>query len=92
MNEVELNQSVLRPIVRLHANTLEFFHANNGEQKSFHVRHIKSIEITTDAKGKHRLVTTAGWGTFTEDVDDKVLAPLKELVAEVQSAMKSASS
>ena len=91
MNEVELNQSLLRPIVRLHANTLEFFHANNGEQKSFHVRHIKSIEITADRKGKHKLVTTAGWGTFTEDVDDEVLADLKKLVAEVQQAMKAGS-
>jgi hypothetical protein len=93
MIEVQLNtQSMQKPIITFHANTVEFFYAtSNGGEKSFHVGHIKSIELTADNKGKRKLVLKTDFHTVTEDVDERAVARAQELVAAVQTAMKSVS-
>ncbi len=89
MHEVQLNQSERKPIITFHANTLEYFStmANEGGS-SFHVGHLKSIEITTDKKGKHWLVAKLPVQTIETEVSEQALAKVKELVAAVQEAMK----
>ena len=93
MIEVQLNtQSMQKPIVTFHANTVVFFYATaNGGEKSFHVGHIQSIELTADNKGKRKLVLKTDFHTVTEDVDERAGARAQELVAAVQTAMKSVS-
>ena len=91
MIEVQLfTQSHEKTILTFDNNVLEYFWGNvNGETIRFHVGQIKSIEITTDKKGKHTLVMATKFHTRTEDVADKALGKTKELVAEVQRAMQS---
>jgi hypothetical protein len=93
MHEVQLNQSLQKTIVTFHANMLEYFYATPPpEFRGFHVRHIKSIEITTDTKGKHTLVLTTDHAKYREEVDENALGRLNELVAEVQHAIQEVSS
>jgi hypothetical protein len=89
MHEVLLNQSGAKPIVTFHANTLEYFSltAQTGGF-SYHVGHIKSIEIITDKKGSHTLVTKTDTRTMETDISEQALPKAKELVAAVQDAMK----
>jgi len=91
MVEVRLTQNIHKTIVTLNANMIQYFYATekNGG-RSMHVGHIKSIEITTDKKGKHKLLITTELFTFLDhEVDDTALEKVKELVAEVQRAMQS---
>ncbi|NWG06414.1 MAG: hypothetical protein HXY35_06965 [Chloroflexi bacterium] len=90
MFEVQLNtQSMQKPTVTFHANAVEFFYATaNGGGKSFHVGHIKSIELAVDNKGKQKLVLKTDFHTVTEDVDEKAVSKAQKLVAAVQAAMK----
>ena len=91
MLEVQLfTQSHEKTILMFDNNVLEYFYGtSNGETYRYHAGQIKSIEITTDTKGKHILIMSTKFHTRTEDVADKALAKTKELVAEVQRAMKS---
>ena len=93
MIEVQLSsQDVRKIIVTFHANSLKYFDAlSNGGGESFHVGHIKSIEITTDKKGRNIFVMTTEHRTRGYEVDDRALGKLKALIAEVQKAMKSVS-
>lgn len=90
MVEVQLNtQSIQKPIITFHANTVQFFYATaNGAEKSFHVWHIKSIELTADNKGRRKLILKTDFHTITEDVDERAVSKVQELVAAVQAAMK----
>ena len=89
MHEVLLNQSERKPIVTFHANTLEFFSTMSKEGgSSFHVGHLKSVEITTDKKGKHWLVVKLPVQAIETEVSEEALSKAKELVAAVQDAMK----
>jgi hypothetical protein len=97
MIEVQLSkQSSEKLIVTFHANVIRYFsvidvRTSSSSSGRIHVGHIKSIEITTDNKGKHRLlIMTKFDARFSNDeVDDQALDKVKELVAEVQRAMQS---
>jgi hypothetical protein len=93
MIEVQLtSQGMTKPIVTFHANTLEYYFAtSNSVGQSFHIGHIKSIEIITDRKGKNILVVATEHRTVKDEVDDRALDKLRELIAEVQKAIKSLS-
>jgi len=89
MHEVLLNQSAKKPIVTFHANTLEYFSLLSTDGgASFHIGHLKSIEIATDKKGKHTLVTKTESQTLETEVSEQALPKAKELVDAVQEAMK----
>ena len=91
MSEAQLAQNIHKTIITLYANMIQYFYATekNGG-RSMHVGHIKSIEITTNKKGKRALLITTELFTFLDhEVDDKALDKVKEWVAEVQRAMQS---
>ena len=94
MIEAQLSKTTSQKrIVTLYANVIEHFSAvEQSGGKSMHVGHIKSIEITTDKKGKHTLTITSPHISFLNDqVDDAQLDKVKEWIVEVQRAMKSTS-
>lgn len=93
MIEVQLfTQSHEKTILTFENNVLEYFYGtSNGETRRYHVGQIKSIEITTDNKGKHMLVMSTKFHTRKEEVADKALGKTEELVAEVRRAMKATS-
>ena len=89
MHKVLLNQSAPKPIVTFHTNTLEYFlllSISGGT--SFHVGHIKSIEVGKDKKGRNTLITKTETQTIEIEVSEQALPKAKELVASVQEAMK----
>ena len=97
MIEVQLSKKNLEKlIVTFDANVIRYFsvldvRSSTAASGRLHVGHIRSIEITTDKKGKHKLlITTKFDGKFSNDeVDDEALGKVRELVAEVQRAMQS---
>jgi hypothetical protein len=97
MIEVQLSkQSMEKMIVTFDANVVRHFsvldvRTSSGASGRIHVGHIKSIEIKDNRKGKPALlITTKFDAPFSNDeVDPDMLEKVKELVAEVQVAMKS---
>jgi hypothetical protein len=88
MIEVQLStQSMQKQIVSYHANTLAFFFATGNQPYIFHVGHLKSIEIV-EKRGKHYLTVSTGLKDNSEEIESRALPKVKELVAEVQKAMK----
>lgn len=90
MLEVQLStRSFTKPIVTYHAHTVEFFYSTaNSGGRSFHIGHIKAFELTVDKKGRYELVLTTEHHTLSHDVDEEVISKARELVDEVQQAMK----
>ncbi len=91
MIEVQLSkQTLTKVIVTFYANTIGYFTAS-GFAGGMHVGHIKSIEITTNKKGKHALFINSELLTFinNEEIDDNQLAKASEWVAAVQRAIQS---
>ena len=90
MLEVQLStRSYTKPIVTYHAHTVEFFYSTvNSGGRSFHIGHIKTFELEVDKKGRYELVLTTEHHTINHDVDEEALSRVRELVAEVQQAMK----
>ena len=89
MNEVLLNDTPRKTIVTFHANTIEFFSLlSNTGGASFHIGHLKSIEISADKKGKNWLVVKTELQPLEYEVSNKAMAKAKELVAAVKEAMK----
>ena len=91
MIEVQLSKQGFKTIVALYANVVEYFIVpGQGGGESTHVGHIKSIEITTDGKGRHNLVIVDESRTFLDGrVDDDQLTKVREWIAEVQRSMQS---
>lgn len=97
MIEVQLSKnSQEKIIVTFDANVVNYFSVTNVRTSSsangrIHVGHIKSIEITTNRKGKPALLLTTKFNApFSNDeIDNEALDKVKELVAEVQRAMQS---
>ena len=88
MIEVQLStQSMQKQIVSYHANTLAFFFATGNQPYIFHVGHLKSIEIV-EKRGKHYLTVSTGLKDNSEEIESRALPKVKELVVEVQKAMK----
>ena len=88
MIEVQLStQSMQKHIVSYHANTLALFFATGNQPYIFHVGHLKSIEIV-EKRGKHYLTVSTGLKDNSEEIESRALPKVKELVAEVQKAMK----
>ena|SRR3972149_5314451 len=95
--EVQLSkQNSEKLIVTFDADVVRYFSVLNVRTSSspsgrIHVGHIKSIEVTTNKKGKSALLITTKFNApFSNDeVDDEALDKVKELVAEVQRAMQS---
>jgi hypothetical protein len=88
MIEVQLHtQSMQKQIVSFHANTLGFYFATGSQPHIFHVGHLKSIEIV-EKKGTYFLTVSTGLKDNSEEFDGRVLPRVRELVAEVQRAMK----
>ena len=90
MLEVQLStRSFTKPIVTYHAHTVEFFYSTvNSGGRSFHLGHIKTFELTVDKKGRYELVLTTEHHTLRHDVDEEAISKVRELVAEVQQALK----
>ena len=97
MIEVQLSkQSMEKIIVTFDANVVSYFsvldvRTSSGASGRIHVGHIKSIEIKPNKKGKPALlITTKFDASFSNDeIDSDVLEKVKELVIQVQGAMKS---
>ena len=97
MIEVQLSKrNSEQLIVTFDANVVRYFSVMNVRTSSsssgrIHVGHIKSIELTTNTKGKPALLITTKFNApFSNDeVDDDALDKVRELVAEVQQAMQS---
>ena len=95
MIEVQLSkQSSEKLIVTFAANVVRYYsvydvRTTTGPSGKIHVGHIKSIEITTNRKGKPALLITTKFNApFSNDgIDPEALDKVKELVAEVQGAM-----
>ncbi|MBC7878533.1 MAG: hypothetical protein H7Y59_15285 [Anaerolineales bacterium] len=96
MIEVQLSKSSQEKIiVTFDTNVVNYFSVTNVRTSTsasgrIHVGHIKSIEITTNKKGKPVLLLTTKFNaTFSNDeIDVEVLDKVKDLVAEVQRAMQ----
>lgn len=97
MIEVQISKnSQEKLIVTFDANVVTYFSVTNVRTSSsangkIHVGHIKSIEITTNRRGKPALLITTKFNApFSNDeVDDDTLDKVKALVAKVQQAMQS---
>jgi len=90
MIELQLNSGPRKTILSFDGNVLEYFSLMSQEGSArFHVGHFKSIELTTDKKGKHWLEVQTEARPLNSEVDDQALAKTKDLVAAVQKAMKS---
>ena len=91
MIEVQLSVES-RTIVTFHANTVEFFHATSAAGgKSFHVGHIKAFDLVTDGNGRNILTLNTEQHVLNHEVDDRAVARVRELVIEVQRAIKTVS-
>jgi hypothetical protein len=93
MLEVQISKSgMTKIIVTFHANTLEYFYATatNGG-RSFHVGHIKTLEIVTDKKGRHFLHMETEHNKFDDEVEQLALPKTRVLVSAAQEAMRSVS-
>lgn len=89
MHEVQLNLGPKKTILTFHANTLEYFSAMSAEGgMSIHVGHLKSIEISTDKKGKRSLTAKTELHSYDSEVSEQALPKARELVAAAQEAMK----
>jgi hypothetical protein len=94
--EVQLSkQNSEKLIVTFDSNVVRYFsvldvRTSSSASGRIHVGHIKSIEIATNRKGKPALlITTKFNAAFSNDeIDPDVLEKVKELVAEVQSAIQ----
>jgi hypothetical protein len=53
-----------------------------------HISHVESIQLNTDRKGKHKLVTKMAFGFFFPEleVDDGWVSRANQLIAEVREA------
>jgi hypothetical protein len=96
MREAQLSKrSPEKLIVTFDAHVVNYFSArvrtSSGGSGHIHVAHIKSIEITTDRNGKHKLLIMTKFGAkfSNDDVDDEALGQVQGLVAEVERAMES---
>jgi hypothetical protein len=67
---------------------LEYFADHNETGRRYHVDLVKSIELTTDKKGMHYLKMSTNRISLSQELDEQVVSEVKELVAEVQKAMK----
>ena len=89
MQDIQINQSPSKTILTYYANRLEYFYATSDQVGySFHVGHIKSIDIITDKTGKHSLVVRTEHRTNKDEVSELALPRVKELVAAVKEAMR----
>jgi len=96
MIEVQLSKmSQEKIIVTFDANVVNYFSVTNVRTSTsasgrIHVGHIKSIEITTNKKGKPALLLTTKFNAaFSNDeIDVEALDKVKDLVAQVQRAMQ----
>ncbi|NTU75713.1 MAG: hypothetical protein HGA86_06295 [Anaerolineaceae bacterium] len=92
MIEVQLStQTLQKQIVAFHDNSVVFYFATGNQPYVFHVGHLKSIEVV-EKKGRYFLQVSTGIKDNSEEFDPRMLPRVKELVAEVQKAMKSFSS
>jgi hypothetical protein len=94
MFEAQLSRSSQdKPIVTLDGNIVGYFMATSRTGgRNMHVGHIKSIEVTTDKKGKHSLVIISNSLDVTfldEYVDDELVGKVTEWVGEVRGAIQS---
>ena len=88
MQDIQINQSATNTILSFYDNRLDYFYATSEKVGySFHVGHIKSIEILTDKGGRHSLVVKTAYHTNKDDVGEQALPKVRELVAAVQEAM-----
>lgn len=89
MQDIQINQSMTNTILTFHANRLEYFYATSDQVGySFHVGHIKAIQIVKEKNGKHTLVVEIAHRTNKDEVSDQTLSRVKELVPAVQETMK----
>ena len=89
MIEVQLNTAPKELIVSLDGNVLEYFSLTSQEDSArYHPGHFKSVDVTTDKKGKYWLEVQTKIRTLSAEVSDQALPKAKELVAAVQKAMK----
>jgi hypothetical protein len=88
MLEVQLStQTLQKQIVAFHDNTLVFYFATGNQPYTYHVGHIKSIEIREQG-GKANLVVSTGLKDTKEEISQQALPRVRELVAAVQAAMQ----
>lgn len=76
-------------VVTFDGEVLEFFSANAlTRNPRIHISHIDSMQITTDRKGQHKLVTKLAYGfTWPElPMQENQLASVNALIAEVEKA------
>ena len=76
-------------ILTFDGEVLEIFSSISGTKYNrIHIGHIDSMEINTDRKGKHKLVTKVAYGFFFLElsVEDDQLVSVNRLVAQVQEA------
>ena len=67
---------------------LEYFADHKDTSSRSHVGLIELIELTTDKKGRHYLKMNTKRASLNQDLDEQAVNDVKELVAEVQKAMK----
>ncbi|HVU09875.1 MAG TPA: hypothetical protein VHD90_01305 [Phototrophicaceae bacterium] len=79
-------------VLTFDGEVLEIFDSIMSPKHSrIHISHIESMDIQTDRKGKHKLVTTLAYGfVFPEyPVNDAQVASVNRLIAQVREAKAS---
>ena len=76
-------------VVTFDGEVLEYFSANAlTKNPRIHISHIDSMQVATDRKGQHKLVTKLAYGFFWPElsVQENQLAVVNTLVEEVEKA------
>lgn len=76
-------------VLTFDGEVLEIFDSiSTPKHPRIHISHIDSIQIETDRKGKHKLVTKVAYGFLFRDfaVEDGQIASVNRLIVQVQEA------
>ena len=86
MFHIQLTEDPVRSFVTFDGLVLELF-SESYEERRFHVRLIRSIELAPDKKGRHHLKIVTRVLNADREVDDGAVSEVMDLVAQVQKAM-----
>ena len=87
MFKIQLNSTYFA-FITFDGLVVEYFNEDNERSTRIHAKMIKTIEMTRDKKGVDYLKLTTKKISLTQDLDAAVVEDVREMVSEIQQAMK----
>ncbi len=89
MIRIQFSDGKATQVLTFDGEVLEIFDAILAPKyHRIHISHIEAMQIETDRKGKHKLVTKVAYGFFFPEypIGDAQVASVNRLIAQVQEA------